>query len=363
MQLEWWSPSSGCKGVRDTEKEVWIRVVGLPLHLWTGEIMKKVGDSCGGFVAMDEGTTTKTDLIWARILVKINVNAKHHLVNLIEGNRSYEVQIWWETQPTVTEVTRKSSRYFGGPADIGEEDDRETRAKERVSQARIVNSHSSRNGLRVVGNRSAMGNCGVVGGVEIGQTRGGRLKVGDKNTYEAQSVLGTRGRKGKAKNTHVMGLLKSKERRGLYLEGDEALGTGQTKGALEGPSPAILGESARPAGRILHTTFWAVRKGRREEKNGVENPSYEEVPKCDMSADEKRGLQDKNSSPDHGCSKGYNKKQVTSRKERHPTKNSAGSEEEDEGRYYDEPEQERYPTKDTVGSEEEEEGRYYGEPE
>ena len=266
MQLEWWSPSSGCKGVRDIEKEAWIRVVGLPLHLWNGEILKKVGDSCGGFVAMDEGTATKTDLFWARILVKINVNAKHDSVNLIAGDKSYEVQIWWETRPTVAEVTRKSRRYFRGSADIGEEDDQEVCAKGRVSPARTVNCHSSRNGLREVGNRSVMGNCGAAGGVEIGQTRGGRLKVGDKNTSEAQSVLGIRGRKGKSRNTHVMGTLKPKERLGLYLEGAEAQGMGQIQGALEGPSPASLGESARPVGRIYPTTFLAARKGRREEK-------------------------------------------------------------------------------------------------
>ena len=95
LQLEWWSQSSGCKGIRDKEKEVWIRVVGLPLHLWTGENLKKVGDSCGGFVAMDEGTTSKIDLLWAKILVKMNKNAKHDSVNLIAGDRVYVVQIWW----------------------------------------------------------------------------------------------------------------------------------------------------------------------------------------------------------------------------------------------------------------------------
>ena len=154
MQLEWWSPSSGCKGIRDKEKEAWIRVVGLPLHLWTGEILKKVGDSCGGFVAMDEGTVSKTDLLWARILVKINSNAKHDSVNLIAVDRSYEVQIWWETRPTVEEVIRKSSRSIGGPAGIGEKDDRDACAKGRMSPARAVNCYSYRNGLRKVGNRS-----------------------------------------------------------------------------------------------------------------------------------------------------------------------------------------------------------------
>ena len=88
MQLEWWTPSSGCNGLRDQEKEVWIRVVGLPLHLWTGEILKKVGDNCGGFVALDEDTASKTDLHWARILVKMNSNVKLASVNLLAGARS-----------------------------------------------------------------------------------------------------------------------------------------------------------------------------------------------------------------------------------------------------------------------------------
>ena len=52
-------------------------MVGLPLYLWTGENLKKVGDSCGGFIAMDEGTASKTDLLWARILIKLNNNAKY----------------------------------------------------------------------------------------------------------------------------------------------------------------------------------------------------------------------------------------------------------------------------------------------
>ena len=44
-------------------KEVWIRVVGLPLHLWTREIPKLIGDSCGGFVAIDQETTLQTEVL------------------------------------------------------------------------------------------------------------------------------------------------------------------------------------------------------------------------------------------------------------------------------------------------------------
>ena len=146
LQLEWWTPYSGCKGLRDQENEVWIRVVGLPLHLWTGEILKKVGDNCGGFVARDEGTASKTELHWARILVKMNSNVKPASVNLIAGARSYELQIWWEIRSTVAEVFPRSSRTFGGSADPGEEDVRVARAKGRVKTGWAVKRHDYRDG-------------------------------------------------------------------------------------------------------------------------------------------------------------------------------------------------------------------------
>ena len=37
-------------------------MVGLPVHLWTQEMLKKLGDECGGFVAVDEDTTFKSKL-------------------------------------------------------------------------------------------------------------------------------------------------------------------------------------------------------------------------------------------------------------------------------------------------------------
>ena len=56
-----------------------------------------------------------------------------------------------------------------------------------------------------------MGKCGAAGRLEIGQTHGGRLKVGDKKTAEVHNALGIRGREGKTKNPHVMDTLKPKE--------------------------------------------------------------------------------------------------------------------------------------------------------
>ena len=144
LHLEWWTPSTGCRGRKGQDLEAWIRVVGLPLHLWIGEILKKVGDSCGGFVALDKETALRTDLLWARILVKMNSKGKPSSVNLLAGARSYELQIWWEIQPRVAEVYPRSNRVTRVLAEPREEDERKTRAVGRVIAERGETSHTFR---------------------------------------------------------------------------------------------------------------------------------------------------------------------------------------------------------------------------
>ena len=209
-------------------------MVGLPLHLWTGEILKKVGDSCGVFVALDEGTASKTDLLWARILVKMNSNVMPDSINLLAGARSYELQIWWEIRPTVAEVFTRSSRFVKVPTDPREEEDRDARTKGHMKPARAVKCHISRDGLSEVGNRSVLGNCGAVSKLTSGPRTWKVLKCGvsfkarAKKSFEFQNVLGIRGRKGKSKNSHLKDTLK--ERIGPHLEGVAAQGPGQTQG-------------------------------------------------------------------------------------------------------------------------------------
>ena len=70
LQLERWSPKSGCIRRKGSVQEAWIIVVGLPLHLWTPEILKQLGDACGGFLALDKVTEMKTEVKWARMLIK-----------------------------------------------------------------------------------------------------------------------------------------------------------------------------------------------------------------------------------------------------------------------------------------------------
>ena len=68
--LQRWGPVVGCTWKESHAKEVWVRVIGLPLHLWSREVFKRIGDCCGGFVAVDEETTLFSQLQWAQILVK-----------------------------------------------------------------------------------------------------------------------------------------------------------------------------------------------------------------------------------------------------------------------------------------------------
>ena len=292
---------------------------------------------------MDEGTTSKTDLLWARILVKLNNNAKYDSVNLIAGNRVYVVQLWWEISPTVMEVTWKSYRDFGGPADSGEEDDRDTRAKRRVNHERKESCLRVCNGLKAVGNRNGMRNRAAAECLENGKTRGGRTKVGDNEKCVFQIDGGNRGRNGKMTNALVLDPLK--DRAGLYLEGAAAHEMGKVHGFLKGQRGVSPGEKkVWPMGRSLQPNPRYASKGGCEEKMGTKNHGREKEKEEEMPTGELRAFQVLKSSQDQGRCKGYNMKQVTSRKERNTRKVIAGSEEEEEergeGRCYGASEQE-----------------------
>ena len=50
-------------------------------------------------MAIDKGTTLRTKVSWARILVKNVEMTKPSVTNILEGVRSFKVQIWWELLP------------------------------------------------------------------------------------------------------------------------------------------------------------------------------------------------------------------------------------------------------------------------
>ena len=60
--LDRWNPEVGCLCKNSNADEAWVRVVGLPLHLWSLEVFKRIEDGCGGFVAVDEDTRSLSEL-------------------------------------------------------------------------------------------------------------------------------------------------------------------------------------------------------------------------------------------------------------------------------------------------------------
>lgn len=59
LDLEWWSPVGSCVKKGDDISEVWVRILGLPLHLWDFEVFKAIGNFCGVFLRVDDDTMQK----------------------------------------------------------------------------------------------------------------------------------------------------------------------------------------------------------------------------------------------------------------------------------------------------------------
>lgn len=68
-----------------------MRVLGLPLHLWSREFIKKIGDCCRKFVTVDEDMTDLNQLRWARILVKLDGRAFPASLQVVIGSPSFSI--------------------------------------------------------------------------------------------------------------------------------------------------------------------------------------------------------------------------------------------------------------------------------
>ena len=128
IHLERWDPSVGCSQSREQVKEVWVRVMGLPLHLWSREVFKKIGDCCGGFVAVDESTGALKELQWAKISVKLEGIEGPSSLQVVIGTTCYAIQLWWEMLPRVTDVIPASRFGTGKKLEVREEEGGKTRA-------------------------------------------------------------------------------------------------------------------------------------------------------------------------------------------------------------------------------------------
>ena len=130
VHLRIWGEDMGCSSQGDSEEKAWVRVVGLPVHLWSKKVMEKIGDACGGFLAVDEDTDKLGELGWARILVKLKKSEPPNTIEVAVGGATFRMQLWWELSPFQMTVSSPDQR--SNPSS-NREDDGDTRAGERVS--------------------------------------------------------------------------------------------------------------------------------------------------------------------------------------------------------------------------------------
>ena len=109
LMMERWHPEVGCFSNGAFASEVWVRVVGLPLHLWNREVFKLIGDGCGGFITVDNKTESMAELQWARLLVKSVGRDTPSSVQIADEMGCFSVQLWWESPPWFSQVVSAGS--------------------------------------------------------------------------------------------------------------------------------------------------------------------------------------------------------------------------------------------------------------
>ena len=176
VHLRTWGEDLGCSNQGFSEEKAWVRVMGLPVHLWSRTVMEKIGNACGGFLAVDKETDELGDLGWARILVSWKKPEPPNTVEVECGGTRFRLQLWWELSPQYATVAgldqmRNPSSY--------RDDDGNSRAWERVGGAAIETAGgdvgdkhpvSSKQAVwQAVGQRAAGSLMGQISGQRTGQ--------------------------------------------------------------------------------------------------------------------------------------------------------------------------------------------------
>ncbi|RVW36927.1 hypothetical protein CK203_094920 [Vitis vinifera] len=93
--LQRWGLEVGCFWNGSHAKEVWVRVAGLPLHLWSRELQ------------------------WARILVRASGKNMPGALQVVARHTCWVVRLWWETPPWVSQVVPRSAFHKRARREVG----------------------------------------------------------------------------------------------------------------------------------------------------------------------------------------------------------------------------------------------------
>lgn len=100
LKLDWWNPTKGAFSEQTKFDWYWIWVLGLPLQLWSKEVMRKIGDDCGGWIENEEETELKNHLRWARIEVRGPREKIPTMIEIVDGDLISSLPVWCESPAT-----------------------------------------------------------------------------------------------------------------------------------------------------------------------------------------------------------------------------------------------------------------------
>ncbi|XP_034696057.1 uncharacterized protein LOC117922136 [Vitis riparia] len=109
----------------------------MPLHFWKQEILRKIGDCCGGFLAVDEDTANFKELKWDRLLVRSEGLEWPSSLQVAVGSVCYSIQLWWEVKPGVTEVVPMTRNEMGNEREVRDEGEGDSRAGFQMADVRM----------------------------------------------------------------------------------------------------------------------------------------------------------------------------------------------------------------------------------
>lgn len=100
VNFNWWDPLATT--IEDSEKidSIWVKIVGLPLHLWLQTI----------WLETEEETTLRNHLKWARIRVHGDCHNIPREIAIENGGFLFKLQLWIESPARVIVGERDSSR-------------------------------------------------------------------------------------------------------------------------------------------------------------------------------------------------------------------------------------------------------------
>lgn len=88
--------------LKDCPRTVGTRVVGLPMHVWSTEVVKAIGDPCGGWVETEDEMELQNHLKWARIRGTKGGSRVPKEITLEHKGIFFTLQIWVESQARIS---------------------------------------------------------------------------------------------------------------------------------------------------------------------------------------------------------------------------------------------------------------------